>query len=70
MKYVSDKCADSDGPFADITVPPGGRFADIVALKGTKEIGDGINKVIGKKPAITAVKTTAWALTSARQGVR
>ena len=46
MKYVSDKYAGSDD-FADITVPPGGSFADMVALKGTKEIGDGINKVIG-----------------------
>ena len=47
MKYVSDKYAGSDD-FADITVPPGGGFADMVALKGTKEIGDGINKVIGR----------------------
>ena len=47
MKYVSDKYAASDD-FADITVPPGGSFADMVALKGTKEIGDGINKVIGR----------------------
>ena len=45
MKYVSDKYAGGDG-FAEITVPPGGSFADMVALKGTKEIGDGINKVI------------------------
>ena len=47
MKYVSDKYAGRDD-FADITVPPGGSFADMVALKGTKEIGDGINKVIGR----------------------
>ena len=47
MKYVSDKYAGSDD-FADITVPPGGSFADMIALKGTKEIGDGINKVIGR----------------------
>ncbi len=47
MKYVSDKYAGSDD-FADITVPPGGSFADMVALKGRKEIGDGINKVIGR----------------------
>ena len=47
MKYVSDKYAGSDD-FADITLPPGGSFADMVALKGTKEIGDGINKVIGR----------------------
>ena len=47
MKYVSDKYAGDD-EFADITVPAGGSFADMVALKGTKEIGDRINKVIGK----------------------
>ncbi len=47
MKYVSDKYAGSD-EFAEIAVPPGGSFADMVALKGTKEIGDGINKVIGR----------------------
>ena len=47
MKYVSDKYAGSD-ELADITVPPGGSFGDMVALKGTKEIGEGINVVIGK----------------------
>ena len=47
MKYVSDKYVGSDD-FADITVPPGGSFADMVALKGTKEIGDQINKVISR----------------------
>ena len=47
MKYVSDKYSGDDD-FADITVPPGGSFTDMLALKGTKEIGDGINKVIGK----------------------
>ena len=45
VKYVSDKYAGS-GDFADITVPPGGSFDDMAALKGTKEIGDGINVVI------------------------
>ena len=47
MKYVSDKYAGSDD-FADIKVPPGGSFSDMAALTGTKEIGDGINKVIGR----------------------
>ena len=46
MKYVSDKHAhDVD---ALIEVPPGGGFSDMVALKGDKEIGDRINKIIGK----------------------
>ena len=46
MKYVSDK-ADSD-PDSLIIVPDGGGFADMVNLKGDKEIGDKINKIIGK----------------------
>src|SRR3954469_14293506 len=46
MKYVSDKYAGK--PNALIEVPKGGGFADMVALKGNKEIGDKINKIIGK----------------------
>ena len=46
MKYVSDKYADE--PFALIEVPDGGGFADMVKLKGDIEIGDKINKIIGK----------------------
>ncbi len=46
MKYVSDKYADTDDPYADIDVPKDGRFAVMVALKGRKEIGDQINVVI------------------------
>ncbi len=38
MKYVSDKYAGHADPYADIEVPEGGSFADMVALKGTKEI--------------------------------
>ena len=46
MKYVSDKYAGK--PNALIEVPQGGGFADMVAFKGDKEIGDKINKIIGK----------------------
>ncbi|HUP21642.1 MAG TPA: N-6 DNA methylase [Thermoanaerobaculia bacterium] len=46
MKYVSDKYAGR--PDAIIEVPAGGGFADMVKLKGDKEIGDKINKIIGK----------------------
>ena len=46
MKYVSDK-AVSD-PDSLIFVPDGGGFADMVNLKGDKEIGDKINKIIGR----------------------
>jgi type I restriction enzyme M protein len=46
MKYVSDKAASQKGYLLD--VPTGGGFADMVALKGDKEIGDKINKIIAK----------------------
>ncbi len=46
VKYVSDKYAGR--PDALIEVPEGGSFADMVALKGNKEIGEKINKIIGK----------------------
>ncbi len=46
VKYVSDKFAGN--PYALIDVPAGGGFADMVALKGDKEIGDKINKIIFK----------------------
>jgi type I restriction enzyme M protein len=46
VKYVSDKYAGK--PHALIEIPEGGGFGDMVALKGKKEIGDGINKVIAK----------------------
>ena len=44
IKYVSDKYAGT--PYAPITVPVGSSFADMVALKGTPDIGDQINKKI------------------------
>lgn len=46
VKYVTDK-AKSD-PNSLIDVPPGGSFDDMVALRGDKEIGDRINKIIGR----------------------
>lgn len=46
MKYVSDKYAGKKD--ALIEVPAGGSFADMVALKGDKEIGDHLNKIIGR----------------------
>ncbi len=44
MKYVSDKYAGDEDSI--IFVPEGASFDDLVALKGDKEIGDKINKVI------------------------
>ncbi len=46
VKYVSDR-AKTEKIFL-LDVPEGGSFDDLVALKGKPEIGDGINKVIGK----------------------
>jgi type I restriction enzyme M protein len=46
MKYVSDKYSGRKEALLD--VPKGGGFADMVALKGNKEVGDGINKIIAK----------------------
>jgi type I restriction enzyme M protein len=44
VKYVSDKYAGV--PFADVVVPPGSSFQDMIALKGKPDIGDQINKKI------------------------
>lgn len=44
IKYVSDKYAGK--PYQPITIPRGASFADMMALKGDKEIGDKINKKI------------------------
>src|SRR5712691_3922836 len=46
VKYVSDKYAGQ--PNALLDVPPRGSFADMVALKGDKEIGDKMNMIISK----------------------
>ncbi|MCK6404284.1 MAG: type I restriction-modification system subunit M [Sphaerotilus natans subsp. sulfidivorans] len=44
IKYISDKYAGE--PFAEIQIPEGAGFADMVALKGRSDIGDQINKKI------------------------
>ncbi|WET78670.1 type I restriction-modification system subunit M [Amycolatopsis sp. QT-25] len=46
VKYVTDKAKSDRTSLID--VPDGGSFDDMVALKGDKEIGDGINKIIGR----------------------
>lgn len=46
MKYVSDKYAKD--PYGLIEVPEGATYNDMVGLKSDKEIGDKINKIIGK----------------------
>lgn len=44
VKYVSDKYAGNHS--AMLEVPVGGGFADMIALKGDKEIGDKLNIII------------------------
>lgn len=46
VKYVTDKAKSDRNSL--IEVPAGGSFDDMVALKGDKEIGDKINKIIGR----------------------
>lgn len=46
VKYVSDKYSGQSD--ALIEVPAGGSFNDMLALKGDKEIGDKLNKIIGR----------------------
>ena len=46
VKYVSDKYAGQKDALID--VPKGGSFADMVALKGDKEIGDKMMKIVTK----------------------
>jgi len=45
VKYVSDKCAGN--PDSVLEIPEGGGFSDMVALKNNKDIGNGINIIIG-----------------------
>jgi type I restriction enzyme M protein len=44
VKYISDKNAGQ--PYAQIIIPECASFTDIVALKGSSDIGDQINKPI------------------------
>ncbi len=46
VKYVTDKFKDVK--YADIAVPEGGSFDDLVAVKGDKNIGEKMDKVISK----------------------
>lgn len=46
LKYVSDRSLTD--PNAQIEVPEGCHFADMVALKGTKDIGEDIDKIVAK----------------------
>jgi type I restriction enzyme M protein len=54
VKYVSDKYAGQKD--AMVEIPKGGAFSDMVALKGDKEIGDKINKIISKLAEANGLK--------------
>src|SRR5689334_13474885 len=49
VKYVTDKAKADRNSLID--VPRGGSFDDMAALKGDKEIGDKLNKIIAKLAA-------------------
>ena len=55
VKYISDKYAGQ--PYAPIAIPAGASFKDMVALKGTPDIGNQINtKIVA--PLASANKLT------------
>ena len=54
VKYVTDKYFGKKNALID--VPDGGSFKDMVALKGKPDIGDQMNKIIGKLAAANELK--------------
>lgn len=54
VKYVSDKYTGN--PYATIHVPDDGSFGAMVRLKGDKEIGDKMNKIIGRLAEVNQLK--------------
>lgn len=54
VKYVSDKAAVD--PDALLEVPEGGSFADMVAAKGKKDIGEQLDTVISKLAEVNGLK--------------
>ena len=46
LKYVSDRVKSGENTI--LVIPEGCTFDDIIKMKGTKKIGDGINTIIGK----------------------
>ena len=54
VKYVSDKAASQKDYV--LKVPKGGRFADMVALKGQKDIGEAMNTIIAELAKANGLK--------------
>ncbi|MEO0702494.1 MAG: class I SAM-dependent DNA methyltransferase [Pseudomonadota bacterium] len=55
VKYVSDKYAGQ--PYAEIEIPEGGSFADMVAANGQTDIGERLNLVVG---ALASANNMGW----------
>jgi type I restriction enzyme M protein len=55
VKYVSDKYAGQR--YAEIEVPEGGSFSDMVAADGEADIGERLNKVVG---ALASANGMGW----------
>ena len=62
VKYVSDKYAGLQ--YADVVVPEGGSFSDMILLRGTKNIGEGINIILGKLAGVNRLQTISGHLVS------
>ena len=56
VKYVSDTFGND--PYGLIEIPEGGSFTDMLKLKGDKEVGDKVNKIIAKLAEENELK--AW----------
>lgn len=54
VKYVSDKYEGKEDSL--IEIPKGGSFKDMIALKGQKDIGEGINTIISKLAEVNDLK--------------
>lgn len=62
VKYVSDKYGKDSSPYSEIVIPKGeelgkgGSYADMVFWKGKTEIGDELNKIIGRLAEANGLK--------------
>jgi type I restriction enzyme M protein len=66
MKYVSDKYKGD--PYGMIVVPKGASFDDMAALKGDKEIGEKINKIISALAEENAARRSGIFMIDASKG--
>src|SRR5881296_471652 len=71
IKYVSDKYAGQK--YAPIVIPEGASFQDMVALIGTKDIGDDINRrssALSRRPTSCPTCPTSMTRQSSETGRR